>query len=362
MLSLVGRTVTQYIIRRLLQIIPILFGISVFGFGIIKVAPGDFVTMVTFNPNITDEAREVYRQQLGLDQPLWIQYLRWLTGMTIRAGDVRAQFADVTRTCTYVPYVRHTFCDSGGGIIRLDLGRSLATQEPVWQQMRERMPATFELGVVALFLTFAVGVPLGMLSALLRGSIWDQAIRLLSVAGQAIPSFWLGIICIFVFSVVLGWLPVGGRMTISLTMEFDLMDRLRHILMPAFVLSLGGIAFLTKLVRTQVLEVDGQDYLRTARAKGVPPLVLWTRHILRNALLPLATVLGPTFLGVLGGSLVIETIFAWPGMGRLTWFSALQRDYPMIMGATMFFALLTSLGLLLSDILYGIFDPRIRLQ
>lgn len=353
---------TQYIIRRLLQSIPTLFGISLMAFILIKVAPGDFVTMSTFNPDITEEAREVYRQQLGLDQPIWVQYVRWLTGLTIRSGDAREPLAEVTRSCRYMDLLRHTLCDSGGGLLRWDLGHSLATQQPVWAQMRERMPATFELGVVALILTFAIGVPLGLLSALFRGSIWDQVIRLISVMGQAIPIFWLAIICIFVLSVILGWFPVGGRMTISLNMQFDLVDRMHHILMPAFVLSLGGIAFLTKLVRTQVLEVDGQDYLRTARAKGVHAFTLWTRHILRNALLPLATVLGPSIVGVINGALVTETIFAWPGMGRLTWFSALQRDYPMIMGAVMFFALLTIIGFLLSDILYGIFDPRIRLQ
>ncbi len=353
---------TQYIIRRLLLAIPTLFGISLLAFILIKVAPGDFVTMVTFNPDISEEAREVYRQQLGLDQPIWIQYVRWLTGLTIRRGDAREQFAALTHACGYASLLRYTVCDSGGGMLRWDLGHSLATQQPVWEQLRDRMPATMELGLVSLILTFVVGVPLGFLSALFRGSIRDQGIRLISVAGQAIPNFWLGIICIFVFSVILGWLPVGGRMTISLNIEFDPVDRMRHILMPALVLSFSGIAFLTRLVRTQVLEVQGQDYLRTARAKGVHDYTLWTRHILRNALLPLATVLGPSIVGIIGGSLVVETIFAWPGMGRLTWFSALQRDYPMIMGAVMFFALLTIIGFLLSDILYGIFDPRIRLQ
>lgn len=353
---------TQYILRRLLQAIPTLFGISLLSFILVQSAPGDYVQMATFHPQVTEEAREIYREQLGLDQPIWVQYLEWLTGVTVRRGDVREAMADVTLGCAYVSSLGHTICNSGGGLLRGQLGRSLTTQEPVWQLMRERMPATFELGVVSLLLTFLFGIPLGLLSALFRGSIRDQAIRLLSVMGQSVPIFWMAIICIFVFSVILGWLPVGARMTITLDMKFDLMDRIRHIIMPAFVLSLGGIAFLTKLLRTQILEVVELDYLRTAKAKGLHVTTLWTRHVLRNALLPLATVLGPTIVGVINGALVTETIFAWPGMGRLTWFSALQRDYPMIMGAVMFFSLLNILGFLLSDILYGVFDPRIRLQ
>lgn len=353
---------TRYIIRRLLQAIPTLLGISLLSFTLVKVAPGDFVLMSTFDPSITAEARDVYRRQLGFDQPIPIQYLEWLTGISLRGGDMVDDMTPLSKSCRYFNGRDFTLCDRGGGLLRWDLGYSLTTKEPVWAMLRSRMPASLELGVVVLFLTFLFGVPLGFFSALFRGSAKDQGIRLGSVAGQAVPSFWMGILCIFVFSVLLGWLPVGGRMTISLDMKFDLVDRIRHIILPSFVLSLGGVAFLTKLVRTQVLEVVEQDFVRTARAKGLGPFALWTRHVLRNAMLPLATVLGPTIVGVINGSLVIETIFAWPGMGRLTWFSALQRDYPVIMGAAMFFSALTILGFLISDILYAVIDPRIRLQ
>lgn len=352
----------RYIARRLLQAIPTLLGVSLLSFILIKIAPGDFVSLSTFNPDVTAEAREQYRSQLGLDQPIWVQYLEWLTGIAARAGDVGPQMAPVARACRYVPFLRRTLCDMGGGLLRWQLGRSLATQEPVWARLRSRMAASLELGAAAFLLSFALGVPLGIASARLRGSVGDQLIRLLSVIGQAVPIFWLAIIGIFLFSVLWGWLPVGGRMTVSLDMRFDIADRVRHIAMPALVLSLGGIAFLTKLMRTQVLEVMSQDFLRTARAKGVRPHTLWLRHVLRNALIPLATVLGPTLFGLINGALVIETIFAWPGMGRLTYFSALQRDYPMIMGSVMFFSALTILGYLTSDILYGVIDPRVRLQ
>ncbi len=353
---------TRYIIRRLLQAIPTLLGISLLSFTLIKLAPGDYVLMTTFDPSITAEVRDELRRQLGLDQPVPIQYVEWLTGISLRSGDMVDDMASLSKSCRYVSRLDFTLCDRGGGLLRWDLGYSLTTKEPVWDMLRSRMLPSFELGAVVLVLTFLFGVPLGFLSALFRGSVKDQGIRLLSVTGQAVPIFWMSLICIFVFSVLLGWLPVGGRMTISLDMKFSLVDRIRHLILPAFVLSLGGVAFLTKLVRTQVLEVIEQDYLRTARAKGLGSLALWSRHVLRNAMLPLATVLGPAIVSVINGALVTETIFAWPGMGRLTWFSALQRDYPMIMGAVMFFSVLTILGFLISDILYAAIDPRIRLQ
>lgn len=352
---------TRYIIRRLLQAIPTLLGISLLSFTLIKVAPGDYVLMSTFDPSITAEVRDELRRQLGHDQPIPVQYVEWLTGVSLRVGNVVDAMAPMSKSCRYFDSLDFTVCDRGGGLLRWDLGYSLTTKEPVWAMLRSRMPATFELGVVVVFVTYLFGVPLGFFSALFRGSVKDQGIRLLSVSGQAIPDFWMAIICILVFSVLLGWLPVGGRMTISLDMKFDLVDRIRHLILPTFILSLGGVAFLTRLVRTQVLEVVEQDFLRTALAKGLGSFALWTRHILRNAMLPLATVLGPTIAGVISGALVIETIFAWPGMGRLIWFSALQRDYPVIMGGAMFFSALTILGYLISDILYAAIDPRIRL-
>ncbi len=351
----------RFIARRLLQAIPILFGISVLSFVLVQAAPGDFVSIATFHPDVTEEAREKYRALLGHDQHVILQYVQWLTGIATRQGDVRERQAPVSRSCRYLAFLNITACDQGGGLLRWELGRSLTTQEPVWTRLKERMIPTFELGLVSLMASFIIGIPLGFFAAFFRGAVPDQIIRLLTVAGQAIPTFWLAIICIFIFSVVWGMLPVGGRMTLSLDSSFDFFDRLRHIVLPAAILSLGGVAFITKLVRTQVLEVLSLDFLRTARAKGLRFHTIWIRHVLRNALIPMATVLGPAIFGIIGGSLVIEIIFAWPGMGRLTYFSAIQRDYPMIMGAGIFFSLLTLLGFLLSDILYALVDPRIRL-
>lgn len=350
----------RYIGRRLLQYLPTLFGVSILSFVIVQAAPGDFVSLATFHPDVTEDAREKYRSLLGHDQPVAIQYVQWLTGVALRRGDLREQQSAVSRSCSFVDFMNVTVCNQGGGLLRWELGRSLATQEPVWTRLRERMIPTLEFGAISLLASFFLGVPLGFFAASFRGAVPDQIIRLMTVAGQAIPTFWLAIICIFLFGVVWGILPVGGRMTLSLNNSFDFMDRLRHMILPGSILALGSMAFITKLVRTQVLEVLSQDFLRTARAKGVRPYTIWLQHVLRNALVPLATVLGPSIFGILGGSLVLESIFAWPGMGRLTYFSTIQRDYPMIMGAVMFFSLLTILGYLLSDILYVIVDPRIR--
>ena len=351
----------RYIARRLLQAVPTLFGISILSFVLVQAAPGDFVSLATFHPDVTAEAREKYRSLLGHDQPVAIQYIQWLTGIALRGGDVREQQTPVSRACHYLAFLNVTACNQGGGLLRWEMGRSLATQEPVWTRLRERMIPTLELGTVSLIAGFAFGIPLGLMAALFRGGMQDQIIRFLTVAGQAIPTFWLAIISIFLFGVVWQVLPVGGRMTLSLDMSFDFIDRARHIILPSAILSLGGVAFITKLVRTQVLEVLSQDFLRTARAKGLRLHTIRIQHVLRNALIPIVTVLGPALFGIIGGALVIEIIFAWPGMGRLTYFSAIQRDYPMIMGAVMFFSLLTVLGYLLSDILYAIVDPRIRL-
>lgn len=353
---------TRYILRRLLQAIPTLIGVSIISFFLVNSTPGDPITIRTFDPNITDETRQIMRRQLGLDQPLPVQYLNWFTGISMRTGDVTEEFTTETTTCTYVGLINTTFCDSGGGIIRGNLGTSIQTQQPVWDRLVERMPATLELGVAALVIALILGVPLGVLSAVYQGSIFDNIVRVLAVIGNAVPAFWLGLMLIFLFGVVLGWLPTGGRQTVSLTNEADLVDRVKHLILPTIILAFGPIAGYSRFMRTETLEVIRTDYIRTAKAKGLNPLRVWFLHALRNALIPLLTILGPAVTGVLAGAVITETIFSWPGMGRLTFNAALQRDYPMVLGAVMFFSALTILGNLLSDIFYGIVDPRVRLS
>ncbi len=353
---------TRYIIRRLLQAIPTLIGISIISFLLVNSAPGDPILIRTFDPNITDETRSIMRQQLGLDQPLPMQYMTWFSGLMVRKGDVVAQFTSPTNNCGYVGGVDMTVCNTGGGIVRGNLGTSLQTKQPVWDRSVERMPATLELGMAALFLSLVLGVPLGVISAVYRGSWFDALSRFFAVIFQAVPAFWMGLMMILLFGVALGWLPTGGRQTVTLTQEFDPLDRLQHLIMPALVLSFGGIALFSRIMRTETLEVIHTDYVRTAQAKGLPARRVWFIHALRNALIPMMTILGPAILGVLTGAVVVETVFAWPGMGRLTLNAAFQRDYPMVLGAVMFFSLLVILGNLLSDILYGIVDPRVRLS
>lgn len=353
---------TRYIIRRLLQAIPTLLGVSLISFFLVNAAPGDPILIRTFDPNIDEEARATLRRQLGLDQSLPIQYIRWLTGLSLRQGDVVDELSGDGVRCWYLAWPGYTLCDSGGGILRGDLGTSLQTNQPVWDRLVERMPATLELGITSLLLSLLIGVPLGVLSAAYRGSWLDNLVRFFAVIFQAVPAFWMALLLIFFFGVYLGWLPTGGRQTVTLTGEFDLMDRLEHLVLPAFVLAFGGIALFSRIMRTETLEVIHTDYIRTAHAKGLAPARIGFLHAFRNALIPLMTVLGPAILGVLTGAVVTETVFAWPGMGRLTLNAAFQRDYPMVLGAVMFFSVLVVLGNLLSDILYGIVDPRVRLS
>ncbi len=353
----------RYIFRRLLQAIPILLGISILSFILVSLAPGDPVLLRTAgNKNITAETRDLMRKQLGLDQPLPVQYIRWFAGITIRPGDAVTQFSSDTVRCGYLAAVNLTVCDTGGGVVRGDLGTSLDTKQPVWERLTERMWATMELGILSLLVSLLIGVPLGVLSAVKRGSMFDNTTRVFAVLFRSVPIYWMGLLLLLVFSVWLGWLPVGGRQTVTLTGESTLWDRVQHLILPVAVLSFGPIAFFSRIMRTETLEVIHTDYIRTARAKGLPANQVWFVHALRNALIPLMTVMGPAIVGVLGGAVVVETIYAWPGMGRLTINAVFQQDYPLVLGAGMFFALLTIIGYLLSDIFYALVDPRVRLE
>lgn len=351
----------RYIVRRLLQAIPTLLGVSIISFILAYSAPSDPVMLMMFDPNFDEDDRAIMQRQLGLDQPLPLQYLSWFAGIGLRIGNHVAEFSNNETTCTYWSSVDLTFCDRGGGVIRGELGTSIQTKQPVWERMVERMPATLELSLASLILALSTGIPLGILSAVYRGSLLDNVVRFVSVIGQAVPNFWLGIILIYFFAVVLGLFPTGGRFTVTLTGETTLLDRLHHLILPAFVLASGQISIFTRLMRTEVLEVLYTDYIRTAHAKGLANQQVWFAHAFRNALIPLMTIMGPAIFGLLGGAVITEAIFAWPGMGRLTLNAVFQRDYPMVLGSVMFFAVLVILGNLFSDILYGIVDPRVRL-
>ncbi len=340
---------TRYLFRRLLQALPTLFGITVISFLMVISAPGDPVTMVTFNPNSTADSTARLKRQLGLDQPPLVQYVYWLIGNDYTTIDVDGDgVGDVNG-------VRK-------GVLRGDLGQSIQYKRPVLELIVERIPATLLLTVSALVVGYVVGVPLGLFSALNHRRWFDQVARVFSVLGIALPSFWLALILIIVFSVKLGWLPMTGMRDVTKTGTVTFFDILPYMIMPVFVLSVGIVAAISRYVRASVLEVLQQDFVRTAHAKGVSNRVVWWRHIARNALIPVATLLGPALGSLLGGAVIIEQVFSWPGLGRLSVNAAFQRDYPLVMGFVVVGGTLYVLGVLLSDLLYMWLDPRIQLH
>ena len=339
----------KYLRRRILQAIPTFFGVTILSYLVILSAPGDPVSMITFSPRSDQATVELMRRQLGLDKPPLLQYAYWLIG----------------NDWTLIDYDGDGIGETPGdrrGLLRGDLGRSIKNRRPVMDQIAQRIPATLRLGVAALILGYLVGVLLGVLAAVFHRTWVDQVIRIISVVGNAVPAFWLGLLLIIIFGVQLDLLPISGMQNITRRGGFDLGDTLRHMILPVSVLSLNTIAFISRFTRTQTLEVLQQDYVRTAHAKGLQPRVVWLRHALRNGLLPVATFLGPSIGTVLAGSVIIEQVFQWPGMGKLIIDAVFQRDYPVVMGSVVVASVMFIAGVLLSDIMYVVLDPRIRLD
>ena len=339
----------KYLQRRFLQAIPTFFGVTILSFFIIISAPGDPVAMITFSPNPSPEAIQALRRQLGLDQPPLVQYAYWLLG----------------NDWTLVDYDGDGVGETYGkrrGLLRGDLGESIKQRRPVMDLIVQRIPATLRLGVSALVLGYLIGITLGVLAAVFHRTWVDQIIRVLSVIGNAVPAFWLGLLLIIIFGVQLDLLPISGMRNITQRGSQSLTDALRHMILPVSVLSLNSIAFISRFTRTQILEVLQQDYVRTAYAKGLHTNVIWFRHALRNGLLPVATFLGPSIGTLLAGSVIIEQVFQWPGMGKLIIDAVFSRDYPLVMGSVVIASVMFIVGVLLSDIMYVVLDPRIRLE
>jgi len=315
--------VRRYLIRRLAQGAVVLFVVSAVVFAIVHAAPGG--PALLNNPDVDPKMAKEMEKQLGLDDPIPVQYARWL-----------------------------------GNALRGNLGRSyqhsLGTAELLWA----RIPNTLLLSGTALLLAVVLAVPLGMISAVYRYSALDYAATVTAFVGVSIPVFWLAILLIIVFSVTLGWLPSSGMLTVGV--PFSMRDRLLHLLMPSIVLATFPLAQLTRYVRSSMVDALAQDYVRTARAKGLPERSVLGRHALRNALIPMVTVLGVLTPRLLGGAVVTETIFAWPGLGRLAVEAAVTRDYPVILGATLLVSTLVVLSNLITDFLYVVIDPRIALR
>ena len=319
-----------YIAKRLLLLIPLLLGITLISFVVIHLAPGEPTDLQTqLNPQASSELQERLRTEYGLDQPLYVQYGQWL-----------------------------------GRLVQLDFGRSFATdRRPVLDKVLERLPVTVLLNVLSILLILAVAVPLGVLSAVRRNSLFDRTTTVLVFTGFAMPSFWLALLLMDWFGVRLGWLPVSGLKSLGydyLSWGGQLLDRVAHLILPVFISAIGGLAGFSRYMRSNMLEVIRQDYILTARAKGLSERVVVYKHALRNALLPVITILGLSVPGLIGGSVIFETIFAIPGMGKLFYDGVMMRDYPLIMGILVIGAVLTLLGNLLADISYALADPRIR--
>jgi peptide/nickel transport system permease protein len=357
---------SRYIIRRLLQAIPTFFGITIISYFIMVIAPGDPVSLLTFDPTISPQHRQRLAAQLGVHDPLPIQYLRWLAGDDWMRWDSDGD--GVSDGAFLIPLD----ADGDGvpeppgerlGILRGDFGRSFRYREPALKLIGDYLPATIELNLAVIAVTLAVGIPIGILAAIYRGKWFDNVSRVFAVLGSSIPIQWLGLILIIVFGpLVLNLLPMGGRCAPVRGGCPPIYGRIEYLVLPTFVLAVGGIAGWSRFMRASMLENINSDYVRTARSKGLPNRLVWFKHTARNALVPMATFLGPTLVSFLGGSVITETIFSWPGVGRFLVQSISGQDYPVIMAEVVIGAVLTIIAYLLSDILYAVFDPRIRLN
>jgi peptide/nickel transport system permease protein len=315
--------VASFVLRRLGQSLILLALVSVIGFAVLHLAPGGPLAQFALVPGMTAADLARIAHQMGLDRPLPVQYWEWLRHML--AGD---------------------------------WGRSYRDNQPVLAVIGGRLPATFELMASSTLIAVVLGTWVGILGALRRYSIFDYLATIGAMIALSIPTFWFGLVVIYAFSVELAWLPAGGMFTVG---QGGVLDYLHHLIAPALVLALVTVAIWSRYMRSAMLEVIGQDYIRTARAKGLPQPVIILRHALRNALLPMIALAGLQLPTLLGGALVTETVFTWPGMGRLFLDSIGYRDYPVLMGILILTAILVLIGNLAADLLYAIYDPRIRL-
>jgi peptide/nickel transport system permease protein len=314
----------RFVLRRLIQAIPTFFGITLLSFAVLRLAPGDPVLLMFGAQNLRADEMAALRASYGLDQPLPIQYLSWL-----------------------------------GHLLSGDFGRSFLYKRPVLEMIQASLPNTLLLAALALVLTVAIGVPMGVLAARYRGSLLDQVIRVVGVAGHAIPIFWFGLLFILILAVQFRLFPVGGMLTVGKD-QFDIPDRIAHLVGPVVTLSLAGIANYSRYMRTETLEVLGQDYIRTARAKGIHENVVLFIHALRNALLPLVTALGTQIAFLLSGAIVTEQVFAWPGMGRMAFEAVRSKDYPIVMAVIVISSVMLLVSYIVRDVAYGVVDPRVR--
>ena len=345
---------TRYIIRRLVQAIPMMFLVSIVLFILVHVTPGGPLTGLSGQRRIRPEKAAQLKRQFGLDQPITVQYLVWLVGndwMKVDADGDGIKESYGTRK----------------GILRGDFGISFKTRNPALVEIARRLPNTIYLMSITLLVVAIVAIPIGIISAIKQYSFFDIFVTTASFMGQAIPEFWLGLILILVF---FAWLnnpitgeplfPAGGMKTLGA--DFSLWDRVHHLILPVTMGMVGWVAWYSRFLRSSMLDVIHQDYIRTARAKGVAERTVQFKHALKNAAIPLVTILALDLPYIFSGSLYVEILFSWPGMGRLYYNSAVGRDYPILLAILIISAGLMILSNLLADIAYGILDPRIRYE
>ena len=319
----------RYIFKRIINMIPVLIGITLISFLVIHLAPGKPTDLATqLNPKVDFEAKEKLIKLYGLDKPIYVQYINWVKMLG-----------------------------------KLDFGRSFVDNRPVMDKIKERLPITIFINVLALIVIFSLSIPIGIRSAVKKGSLFDKITTVIVFLGFAAPSFWLALLLMSFFGVRLGILPVSGIVSLdfeNLTLFQKVLDLVKHLILPVTVASIGGLAGLSRYMRQSMIGVISEDYIRTARAKGLPERTVIYKHALRNALLPIITILGLAIPGLISGSVILETIFSIPGLGRLMVESVFTRDYNVIMAGLFISAILTLLGNLLADIGYAFVDPRIR--
>jgi len=318
----------QYIVRRLLQLIPTLIGISIIVFTLSVLVPGDYIDSKT-NPNLTAERAAQLRELYGLDKPPVERYVTWTKNM-----------------------------------LTGNMGDSMQHRMPVTKVLNTYVWNSFYLAVIALFIYWIIAIIVGVFSAMRQYSVFDRVVTILVFAGMSLPSFFIALLLIKLFAVDAPLLPIGGMTTAgsNATGGEYYMDVIKHMILPVAVIVMLSAGSLTRYIRTSMLEVIRQDYIRTARAKGMKERTVIFKHALRNAMLPAITLLGFELPGLFGGAIIMEKIFIWPGAGKVYYDSIQVRDYPLLLGFTMVLALLTLLGNLIADVLYGVADPRIRLK
>jgi len=322
--------VTSYLIKRLIGMIPLLFGITIISFAMMHLAPGEpSVVGQEFNPKVSAQDIERLRSYYGLDKPLYEQYWNWLQRLAV-----------------------------------LDFGQSFSADgRAVIDKIAERLPVTLWVNILAMLIIIMIAIPIGVASAVRRDSWFDKGMTVFVFIGFAIPSFWLGLLLMIGLGVNLNWLPISGLHDYSWQqMGFweQQADMLKHLILPVFVSAIGGLAGMSRFMRTGMLDVIRSDYITTARAMGVPESDIRYKLALKNAVLPIITLLGLSIPGLIGGSVIVEQLFSLPGMGLLFFEAVMSRDYPLVMGITVIGAVLTLLGNLIADLSYAWVDPRMR--